>query len=309
MIGSVKRLAIFVAAATFFFVVSALSTQAIASVTCLEAVSLSQTPWFSEIKSRLTVQGYEASSPTVCISAALTGLIKRGDADDLRDMIARNTPFIRRLRLDSPGGDVQEALKLGWLVRHHYLTVEAPLSLYGNVGFFEGKQFARMPEARCLSACFFVWLGGTYRAGNLVGYHRPYPPDEQMRGLTPSAAAEVYRNLSLTISTYLSEVEVAPHWLTDMLRVGSNDMHMLDDGEQRELSGDVPSMAQWKSARCGGLSEQEQHDLYEMTSLAFDGKLAGNLIQYRNALDKKSSDALKCEYEELIIARWQVRVH
>ena len=130
-----------------------------------------------------------------------------------------------------------------------------------------------------------------------------------MRGLTPSAAAEVYRNLSLTIRTYLSEVEVAPHWLTDMLRIGSSDMHMLDDSEQRELSGDVPSMAQWKSARCGGLSEQEEHDLYEMTSLAVDGKLAGSLARYRNALDKKSSDALRCGNGELIIARWQVRTH
>jgi len=272
-------------------------------------VPLSQAPWFSDVESRLTAQGYKASSSTVCISAALTGLIKRGDADALRDIIVRNTPFIVRLRLDSPGGDVQEALKLGWLARQHYLMTEAPLSLNGNVGFFEGTQFLQMPTAQCLSACFFVWLGGTYRAGNRVGYHRPYPPDEQMRGLTPVAAAEVYRNLSLTIRTYLSEVEVASHWLTDMLRVESNDMHMLDDSEQQELSGDVPSMAQWKSARCGGLSKQEQRDLYEMTRLAFDGKPAGNLIQYRNALDKKSSDALRCGNGELIIARWQVRIH
>jgi hypothetical protein len=61
-----------------------------------------------------------------CKAAVVEGTIERGDYEKLLFLIEKSNPFFFQLYLNSPGGDVEEAMKIGRLVRHIMLTVDAP---------------------------------------------------------------------------------------------------------------------------------------------------------------------------------------
>jgi len=246
----------------------------------------------------------------LCITAVLAGPIIPGDADKFQKLIQENTPFISRLILNSAGGNVAESIRLGQLARKYYITTEVPFlrdSQPTYVLVTKQSYFLSVPSATCVSSCFFVWLGGTTRRGEIVGIHRPYPPDAEMRNLTPSAAGQFYRDWSNRIAFYISEVEAAQHWLPDMLRFGSDEMHMLTTNELTELTGDVPSMAQWKLARCGGISKRENDYLRDNVDDYNNRKLSSNARTYFESLDRKLTTNSQCEHQAVVIARWQVQ--
>jgi hypothetical protein len=88
----------------------------------------------------------------------LSGIFKYGVSDALASALARD-PSIRRLELDSPGGNSDQGLQLGALVEKYTLST------------FVGH--------RCSSACTFVFIAGQERvlvAGAKLGFHRGRSP-------------------------------------------------------------------------------------------------------------------------------------
>jgi hypothetical protein len=81
-----------------------------------------------------------------------------------------------------PGGDVDNALKIGHLFRRYLISASAPL-LAPN-GVFElpwlvaGKvqYLCRAPDCVCANARALFWFGGVNRQGR-VGLHRPHTED------------------------------------------------------------------------------------------------------------------------------------
>ena len=91
--------------------------------------------------------------------ATLRGEIAPGDADLLARRIASMDPPPARLRLDSPGGSVSDALAIGRQIRRLGIATEVSA------------------EAICLSACPYLLAGGIERRahpGALVGVHQHY---------------------------------------------------------------------------------------------------------------------------------------
>jgi hypothetical protein len=88
----------------------------------------------------------------------LSGEFQYGVSDALASALARD-PSIRRLELDSPGGNSDQGLELGALVEKYSLST-----------------FVRH---RCSSACTFVFVAGRERvltAGAKLGFHRGRSP-------------------------------------------------------------------------------------------------------------------------------------
>ena len=56
----------------------------------------------------------------------IIGEIVKGDAQHFRQALREGGPQIERVQLRSPGGDVDEALEIGRMIRSVYLNTEAP---------------------------------------------------------------------------------------------------------------------------------------------------------------------------------------
>ena len=109
------------------------------------------------------------------------GTITKGLADQFKDVLENSEgPSVY---LNSPGGDLQEALKIGRLIRK--AEKQTVIGSLAGVDTFEGtNRPMEFPESgRCESACAYAFMGGQERrlASGRLGLHRFYSTE---RGLT-----------------------------------------------------------------------------------------------------------------------------
>lgn len=118
-----------------------------------------------EIATRVTGNAVEA------IFHQVTGPFEPGFADRLAAHLDENAEGFR-VRLDSPGGDLFEALAVGHLLREREMHTEVG-------GSVEDGYPDRMTDGECLSACAIAFLGGSVRHlddPSALGFHRFYRP-------------------------------------------------------------------------------------------------------------------------------------
>lgn len=172
---------------------------------------------------------------------ALTGSIVQGDAGKLSKRIRNSTEKEFWITVDSPGGDIEESIKMAEILKSLYPSIKVSR------------------RGICASSCFFIWLSGTPRyafspetaqaldeAGNsfgVVGLHRPYfkpteKPDERQQ------------KLMSMIRRYL-ELESVPGRIIDaMMARPSNDIYWLTDEDIEELGKYRPSVEEFLVAQC-----------------------------------------------------------
>jgi hypothetical protein len=186
--------------------------------------------------------------------------------------------------LVSPGGDVDEALKIGRLFRKYLISTIAPTDLGGGSTYLSAPECKGQNCGTCASACALIWFGGVERTGT-VGAHRPQINDATFAGLSPADASNRYRRLLARITAYLEEMEV-PNSITEaMVATSSGDIRWvdaIDDNLQRP-----PSTAEWVDASCGArgpyLEEIKQNTLERLSP------------QRRSAIERQYRDNLSCE--------------
>ena|SRR5208337_2624625 len=81
------------------------------------------------------------------------------------------------ISLFSRGGDVEEAMKIGRLIRRLRLSTQAP-ERSGSYKILASP--ADKANSICASACILVWVAGARRTGDLLILHRPYPAPESV---------------------------------------------------------------------------------------------------------------------------------
>jgi hypothetical protein len=135
-----------------------------------------------------------------------------------------------------------------------------------------------------------------------------------MQKLSPVEAERLYRDLSDKVLAYLAEMDVALHWLSDMMRIPPDDIYIVPERQVRdELEGDaralfdLPSFAQWKLSKCGGLSMEEWDDLRSLALQAALGTLPKKMVGYHNYLESRLQEVVQCGHQAVIMARWQLR--
>jgi hypothetical protein len=193
-----------------------------------------------------------------CLWGFLNGQISKGDYDKVVAFLRAHHPFIANFSLASPGGDVDEALKIGRIFRRYLFTTWAPSSAHlGADGSeihddapalsFGSRDLCRGPDCICASACALIWMGGVGRIGT-VGLHRPRIDDPMFRGLPAADASTAYRRVLESISAYLNEVEVPQSVIESMVATSSNDIHWVSGGPDVD---DPPSISEWLAVSCG----------------------------------------------------------
>lgn len=121
------------------------------------------------------------------------------------------------IQLSSTGGDVDEAMKLGRIIRRHEMRVIVPAN------------------AKCYSACVLVIAAGVERTtlGN-VGVHRPY--FVSLDSKASQSEVKMQRDaMNNKIKTYLNEMDVSNNLLDLMLSVTPDAIKILTESELQQL--------------------------------------------------------------------------
>lgn len=225
---------------------------------------------------------------------SLAGPIQAGDLARLRALAARalaegSNDLV--LHLNSQGGDVDEAIKIGRWVRQMMAATFAYGSYFSAPGTPEGDEMARLakefpqvrfsavpvqrgqplPESRiirCYSACVLIFYGGVNRhvSDNLdardsrknprklpvIGLHRPYLDKDQFANFSPTEAQSRYAKLESEVRSYLIEMGAPASVADRMLRNASNQLDLVAAEEFESMFQQMePFLEEWLLARCG----------------------------------------------------------
>jgi hypothetical protein len=178
----------------------------------------------------------------------LSGEIKNGDAEKLAETFT--IPFLdRRLILDSPGGDVEEALRIASLVKTlHLITIVKDGST-------------------CASSCFFIFLAGdqhlaigilapdgpsiTSKVSGYIGLHRPYIKLNPAKRDGSIEAEKRQHDIMQIMGTYLRNQDVPQRLIDLMMSRPSNDIYWLTQNDIDQLGEYSPGREELLIARCG----------------------------------------------------------
>lgn len=173
--------------------------------------------------------------------------IKKGDFADfvkaadtlsqtLRDRAADHVPFIV-VKLDSPGGDVAEAMQIGRIIRRRFMNTMVE------------------DQRECASACILILAAGVARMPQpsaRIGLHRPKFDPEYFANLAPQEAHAKYNSLVENLRKYLiDEMGGNEDAFRLMLSTPSDDVRFLSFGEMQKfgLFGTDPAWDEYSEAQ------------------------------------------------------------
>jgi hypothetical protein len=191
-----------------------------------------------------------------CGDILIAGPIVSGDAVKFADFVRRNRPFLHRVTLWSSGGSVEEAIRIGHIIRKNLLSTRAPAAGWGGgrgslVYSYSPKViYCEGYDCHCASACFLIWAAGYKRSGYALGIHQPTSTSTTFSNMPPDRASVLYRQLISDIDRYLTEMEMPRRFIEMIINTPSNDIRWLSLSEASALS-DVPSFEEWLGASCG----------------------------------------------------------
>jgi hypothetical protein len=221
-------------------------------------------------------------------SILIEGPIIRGDYDQVvalsAAMIAENDAlpetrktqmFSLSLRLNSPGGDVQEAFKISNFVREMWIQTELsdPLIVtrMNKDGELSETEQARKDETLevggdgpivCYSACSLIFLAGisrSYKASELgrsveLGFHRPYINPEVNRHLSPDESKSVYAVLEKDFKEAMRRYGAPESLIAKTFNASSSDIEVLSQQQFQALfPTEEPWFGEYINAKCGSI--------------------------------------------------------
>lgn len=146
------------------------------------------------------------------VSVEFTGEIQPADFEELRRLIEprlSTTNSFRWFKLNSRGGDVATAMKIGRYIRE--LQFETHVQ----------------DDAQCLSSCVFILAAGLYKltSASNIGIHRPF--SASVDSVSREVATRNYREMTARIFEYFDEMNI-PRGLPElMLSISPEEVLML----------------------------------------------------------------------------------
>lgn len=176
------------------------------------------------------------------------GEITKGDAERLAQTLSGGH-YTSRVVLNSPGGDLPEALKIASLIQHAHLATRVS------------------PQGICASACFFIFLtdsrrdasgideitvlklSGSSSTYGPVGLHRPYMRPDLAR-TNPQTAMAVQQEVMTKTANYLKTKGVSQRLIDEMMDRPSNNIYWLSDHDILQLGEYPPAIEEALIAHC-----------------------------------------------------------
>ncbi len=173
-------------------------------------------------------------------------------------------PAIDTVYLMSTGGDVDEAMKLGTMIRRLRLKTVAPV--WDTDHPPRSSVLAdNWKNVICASACFLVYAGGIDRFGNYLVLHRPYILAELSGKLSGVGYETALKQEMLKVAAYLQNMEVDASWIEKMMSANLQNSYVVTwreaNNKARHLMGPVPSIAEILRAKCAGDSMDQERQI------------------------------------------------
>lgn len=186
----------------------------------------------------------------------IVGQIVQGDYDRFVAALKRQSRYVPfAVNIVSLGGNVQEAIRIGRLIRALSLATNAPnradyapeaRAMVCN----EAAAIDASSPCTCVSACFLIWAGGVVRSGNDIHIHRIAFDKSFYGSLSPAQAQNKYQEGLNEVHAYLRDMEIPDSIYEKMVNMPSYATVPLEDADSNPL-WTTPSFGEWMTARCG----------------------------------------------------------
>jgi hypothetical protein len=237
------------------------------------------------------------------VTIRLVGNIENGDAEKFQKIVEdlkQKKITVNMLSLASSGGNANEAMQIGKIVRKSFIPTHAPFALdYGWTcnGYPPGLTD---DDCDCASACFLIWAAGVYRMGNVLGIHRPYFLEEYLEALSASEAQKELALMYEKIRSYLRDMDVPEYVINKMFNTESDEIVYLDwhTAKSMEL---LPFYDKLKNTNCLRLSAKEEMDYWRLLAKKWEGKniLTKSEEYYLDFLKNRKEKFNKCFRENI----------
>jgi len=225
---------------------------------------------------------------------AIEGNIIRGDYKKFEDLVRVYGGIYNSVTIASKGGDIFEAMKIGRLIRKLRYSTWAPWQIGGRIISFELKD---KTNNVCASACFFIYIAGVRRVGNIIGIHRPYLSVEDYKEMGIEDAIDAHKKLKEIITNYIIEMSVPLTYVDRLFSIAKEEIEWLEEEERnKNFDGFIPEMDEWVKAQCPSLTEIEITMVEQLRKKARVDKIftdSDNKIA--SALLEKESDISDCQ--------------
>jgi hypothetical protein len=237
------------------------------------------------------------------VNIRLVGEIEKGDAEKferLVDDLRQKKRTVNMLMLASIGGDANEAMRIGKIVRESFIPTHAPFAL--DSGFICRGYPSGLKEndCDCASACFLIWVAGVYRMGNVLGVHKPYFLEGYFDGLSASETDKEYVLMYEKVNSYLKNMDVPEHIIDKMFNTASDEITYLGLNTVKSMES-VPFFDEWIGARCLQLTFAEEMDYWRLLTKKWGEKstLTKSEKSYFNYLKEIKRNFNNCLREKL----------
>src|SRR5450759_3300273 len=191
----------------------------------------------------------------------LEAKIEPGDYISVHNFLSEASNFKKmtgEVFLASPGGNVFEALEIGYLIRHLRLSTDAPsrpppTERTSGSEIIHPLDLTNPRQYQCTSACFLLYVAGIYRefiwAGRL-GIHHPQIEHKPI-GASENALSIALVEMRNKIKSYLEEMSVPDKYLDLMYSIPPNEIRWITQAEfNADLKGYSPEMRALLDAKC-----------------------------------------------------------
>ncbi|ROQ37944.1 hypothetical protein EDB94_4140 [Marinobacter sp. 3-2] len=183
----------------------------------------------------------------------INGEIQEGLYAEVKKQIRARGRLPDRVLISSPGGNVEEAIKLGQFFRNSFTTV--------------------VPNGVCNSACALLVLSSPIfvRDESPIGLHRPYFMPDVYRDVSLTDAKNIQDDLERKFRGYLLEMGVREGIIEKALSKSSQDIWQITMQDFVGLNGQPSHIQEWLKARCPPLTREEESGVENL--LAYDSFL------------------------------------
>jgi len=164
----------------------------------------------------------------------LSGEIISGDLNKIVEAVSPPNSFPKYFTLESIGGNVMEAMKIGHFIRE---TASGTLVI-----------------KTCASACVFILVAGVSKTAlpsSAIGLHRPYFKPEIYSSLSLNETEDGYAKVRNATRKYLTNMEVPTAYIEKMFSIPSDEVYFLSESEKNRLMVSPSAYSEWVRAKCG----------------------------------------------------------
>lgn len=212
-------------------------------------------------------------NPPLNSTITINGEINSGDYQKFLAVLLEAGPTAETIAISSNGGNVEEAINIGILIRKLYLKTEFPdrvpenyhdITLAGKAicprAIYHSTTIINKPNdihsCSCESACFLISVAGINRVGSMLGVHRAFMDQETYKTMNVEDAIEAGIYIKTHVNKYLLEMGVSTG-LIDFIQMipGSEIQYLSHETIEKELTGYIHEIEDWAAANCGSVKD------------------------------------------------------